>query len=114
MSDTVNRILLLAKERGVKQSFITQLIGGYRGKVTDWKNGKSSPSKNELKIIADFFNVSVSYLLGEEKEIKLPSQKDKDNIFSYLERASEDLTSDELNQVLQYINFLKSQRNCTD
>lgn len=62
---TIDRILQLAKERGIKQTYLNSLIGGYRGKITDWKNGKSTPNENELKIIADYFNVSVDYLKGK-------------------------------------------------
>ena len=61
--ETVERILDLAKKKGVKQSFLSDLIGGYRGKITDWKNGKSKPSSKDLELISDFFGVSVNYLL---------------------------------------------------
>lgn len=52
-------VLSLAKEKGIKISFLNDLIGGYRGKLTDWKNGKTSLTENELSIITD-------YLLGKE------------------------------------------------
>jgi hypothetical protein len=52
-------VLSLAKEKGIKLSFLNDLIGGYRGKLTDWKNGKTSLTENELSIITD-------YLLGKE------------------------------------------------
>lgn len=47
-------ILSLAKEKGIKISFLNDLIGGYRGKLTDWKNGKTSLTENELSIITDY------------------------------------------------------------
>lgn len=53
-------ILSLAKERGIKISFLNDLIGGYRGKLTDWKNGKTTLTETELKTISD-------YLLGNEQ-----------------------------------------------
>ena len=34
---------------------------------SDWKNGKSKPKSDKLQAIADFFNVSVDYLMtGKE------------------------------------------------
>jgi transcriptional regulator with XRE-family HTH domain len=57
----VGKILKLAKERGVKQSHLNDLIGGYRGKITEWKNGKSSPTEHELKILSDFFHVPYEF-----------------------------------------------------
>ena len=31
--------------------------------LSDWKNGKSTPKQNKLKIIADYFKVSLEYLM---------------------------------------------------
>ncbi|MDF2485687.1 MAG: helix-turn-helix protein [Herbinix sp.] len=36
---------------------------------TDWKNGKSSPKNEKLKLIADFFGVSVDYLSGNTNKV---------------------------------------------
>lgn len=52
-------ILSIAKEKGIKISFLNDLIGGYRGKLTDWKNGKTSLTETELSTITN-------YLLGKE------------------------------------------------
>lgn len=73
--DVVNNIIKLAKQRGIKQSFLNELIGGYRGKITDWKNGKSKPTDDELNTIAEYFNVSINYLLGETDD-PMPPKKD--------------------------------------
>lgn len=41
--------------------------------LSDWKNGKSTPKQDKLKLIAEFFNVSIDYLMtgkdGEKPEI---------------------------------------------
>lgn len=47
-------ILNLAKEKGVKLSYLNTLIKGYRGRLTDWKNGKTTLTEDELKIITDY------------------------------------------------------------
>jgi len=79
----ISEIFLLAKEKGVKISFLNELIGGYRGKLTECKNGKSKLSENEIKIITD-------YLLGNEK--KSLSEKDKliAEVVSMLNAKSDD------------------------
>ena len=61
-------VLNLIEERGVKQAFVEGLIDSYRGKLTEWKKGKSSPTIPELTTIAGFFGVSVDYLLGNTSE----------------------------------------------
>ncbi len=48
----------VAKETGIAQSVFSS-----------WKTGISTPKQDKLKKIADYFNVSVEYLMtGEEKE----------------------------------------------
>jgi len=71
---SVEIVLELIEERGVKQAFIEGLLDGYRGKLTEWKKGKSSPTLSELKIIAAYFDVSVDYLLGNTNERNTASQ----------------------------------------
>jgi len=71
---SVETVLELIEERGVKQAFVEGLLDGYRGKLTEWKKGKSSPTLPELKIIADYFDVSVDYLLGNTSERNTPFQ----------------------------------------
>lgn len=34
--------------------------------LSDWKTGKSKPKADKLKILADYFGVSVEYFLNEE------------------------------------------------
>ena len=46
---------------------------------SDWKNGNSTPKQDKLKKIADYFGVSLSYLMtGEEPENEQPYYLDDD------------------------------------
>ena len=54
---------------GVTPYKIYKETGIARSTLSDWKNGKSTPKQDKLKLIADFFNVSVDYLMtGKESE----------------------------------------------
>lgn len=61
----LERMLFLLKKQGKKQSYIEEKLGSYRGKVTEWKNGKSSPTNEEIKVIAELLDTTEAYLLGE-------------------------------------------------
>ena len=37
--------------------------------LSDWKNGKSTPKQDKLKLIADYFSVSVDYLKISAEEL---------------------------------------------
>lgn len=81
------------------------------------------PSADKLLKIADYFKVSVDYLLSGEDTPKAPPARDPEEAeidsqitgikyaLSSLDRdAIGDLTMGEKKDVLKFINFLKSQR----
>ncbi|MBP3508774.1 helix-turn-helix domain-containing protein [Oscillibacter sp.] len=58
----------LIEERGITPYRVYKETGVAQSTLSDWKNGKGTPSADKLKKIADFLNVSVDYLLtGKEK-----------------------------------------------
>lgn len=58
----------LIEERGITPYRVHKETGVAQSTLSDWKNGKGTPSVDKLKKIADFLGVSVDYLLtGKEK-----------------------------------------------
>ena len=51
-------------------SKVAEEIGLSRPAVSSWKTGKAKPSDVTILKIAEYFNVSIDYLLGESEEIK--------------------------------------------
>lgn len=67
--------------------------------LSNWKNGKSEPSAKTLQKLADFFNVSVDYLLtGEEpnKETSNLTRRDTKEITEMLNNMEDLLKQDGL------------------
>lgn len=64
-----DEIFKLVKEKGIKISYLNNLIGGYRGKLTDWKNGKTSLTNDELKVISDYLleNTNISWKFNPDE-----------------------------------------------
>ncbi len=70
---TFERIEKLRKEAGLSQGKLEKELGFSNGSISKWKN--STPKVERLQKLADFFGVSVEYLMtGKEDE-----QKEKDN-----------------------------------
>lgn len=59
----------LCKSKGVSLSKAAEQIGLSRTSVVKWKSG-TTPSGATLTKIADYFGVSVDYLLGNEQKEK--------------------------------------------
>lgn len=66
---TLNHVINTIKESGLTLRFVEEQLGAYRGKLTDFKNGKTSLSESELIKIAKLCNKTLDYLTtGEQKE----------------------------------------------
>ena len=68
MSDTVQRIFQLMEQRHVSAYRVSQETGISQAPISGWKTGKSNPKQDALEQLADYFGVSVDYLLGRSSE----------------------------------------------
>ena len=61
------RIKDLMKSEKLTQMQLTRALGVGQSSVSDWINAKSEPSIENLWKLADFFDVSVDYLIGRKE-----------------------------------------------
>lgn len=61
------RLKELRIEKGLKQEEIATKLGVTQRKVSYWETGKIEPDLLHLGKIAEFFDVSVDYLLGRKE-----------------------------------------------
>lgn len=72
------RLKDLRKEKGVLQKELAYAINRTRACISSWEQGKTEPSIDDLLKIADFFEVTVDYLVGREGCFeKQPDEKNK-------------------------------------
>lgn len=62
----------LRKQKGLSQATLAKEIGAAQVSVSDWEKGRFEPSLEMLSKLADYFDVSINYLLGKE-ETALPA-----------------------------------------
>lgn len=62
----VDRLIGLMDERNLKPAQMTRELGISGSSFTDWKKGKGSPSLEIVVKFADYFNVSLDYLVRGE------------------------------------------------
>jgi len=95
------RFYELCKERGETPNSVARKIGGSSGSVTAWKKG-TVPRGVTLTKLADYFNVSVDYLIcqtddranseaAENKKTPVLTEKDERDIAKNLEAIMADL-----------------------
>ncbi len=59
-----SRVKELRNKKGVSQTVIAQLLGVTKTQISDIENAKTSTSLEKAVALADFFDVSLDYLVG--------------------------------------------------
>lgn len=80
----VERIKLLCDERGETLASLEKKLGFGNATIRKWDN--AAPSGDRLAKVADFFDVSIDYLMGREKS---PDESELDGIFFRLKKGLE-------------------------
>lgn len=63
----------LLNERGITAYKVAQETGVTTATLSSWKKGRYTPKREKLQKIADYFGVTVDYLMtGEEKAEEIP------------------------------------------
>ena len=68
-----DKLTALRKQKGMSQEQLAELLGVSRQAVSRWECGASCPDITLLPIIADYFNVSIDYLLERTDNPKINS-----------------------------------------
>lgn len=114
--NTIEKIIDLMQNKKVNAINLTNMCGLNHSAITDWKSGKAKPSADALTKIADYFNVSVDYLLGRDEK-KEPSTE-AEGIVQRLTKIIDDkyskdelksMTDDDLNLISDiFIDTIKN------
>ena len=67
----------LLQKRGVTPYKVSKETGVTQTSLSNWKSGRNTPSAKTLQKMADYFGVTVGYLMGTEEEE--PNATDKEN-----------------------------------
>ena len=103
--DVLNRILLLLEEKHIQQRDLSDFLGLSKNTMTGWKSGCCTSYMKHLPKIAEFLNVSVDYLLGNEKHKNAESLE-----FTYAlyNEMTHDLSEEQIAQLKQFADFLRN------
>lgn len=62
----MNRIAELRKKNNMSQAALGKIIGVAQNTICNWENGKREPDFQSIQKLANYFAVSVDYLLGRD------------------------------------------------
>ena len=64
MNEITSRLLEVLKKHGLSDQAICRTLNANRNKVDDWRKSKSTPTLEDIKVLAASLSVSADYLLG--------------------------------------------------
>ena len=99
----------LMKEHNVTAYKVSKETGIATSTLSDWKKGRSTPKQDKLQKIADYFNVTIDYLLTGNN----PEKKERD--YSLTIKEQEDI-DDEAKKIIEELtmSFSKNKDSLTD
>ena len=122
-----DRIFEIMKEKELTAYRVSKDTGISQASLADWRKGRSKPKIDKLQKLSEYFGVSIQYLTGESDQIDDTQQIQAPNGYyvdketaAYAEMlrtrpgarllfsAAKDISKDDLQKAVEYIEFLKS------
>ena len=102
------RLTELLKDNNMYQNDLAQHVGYTTQAISRWCRGETEPDLKTLKKIANFFNVSIDYLVGNEKSANNDIVQEKNALKKALIEAgymkeNEDLSKEELERLMKFV-----------
>ncbi|MCG0275625.1 MAG: helix-turn-helix domain-containing protein [Thermosediminibacteraceae bacterium] len=88
------RIKSLREERKITQQELARYLGVSQKTISNYENGERSPDPDTLRKIADYFDVTVDYLLGRSNHRRL-TRKDERDIEKIIEETRQRIENTE-------------------
>ncbi len=96
----------LCKKKGKTPTGVAIELNVSRATVNYWKNG-NVPKQDTLIKIANYFNVSVDYLLGNEKQKNPTTDSDEMLMFALYGGDNADITPGMLEDVRNFAQYIR-------
>lgn len=88
MDTLIRKIEEIAKIKGIKGTQLGQMLGLKKSPLTDWRNGHSKPTLEQIIKICDFFAITPNELLGIKNEHNYTLSEEEQQIIDYFRICS--------------------------
>lgn len=102
----MNRLKELREERELNQSDIAKKLNISTAAYSYYENEKRDIPTNVLKLLSEFFNCTIDYLLGKTNIRNIEDEFK----FAY-HKEIEGLTEDEIKEALEFYKMVKNRKN---
>ena len=96
-----NKFKVLRTRYGMTQNDIAKHLGISQQTVASWESNRTEPNIATIKLIAEYFNISVNYFFGEDNDSGDATQSPE---FFIIQRNAKQMSKTQLNKMY---NLLK-------
>ncbi len=100
------RIKDLRLQRDWTQTQLGEKISVTKASISGYENDTRSPDKDTLVKLANLFNVSTDYLLGNEKTGETPKVSKKQ--MTVAAHIDDDVSDEDMKDILSFIDYIKN------
>lgn len=106
------RLRELRKSKNMTLKDIANILNVSESAISQYENNKREMDNASLAIIADYFNVTIDYLLGRTDSPNLAIPKEMEGIgVAFSSGISMDgLNADQIEDVMNYIDYIKNKK----
>ena len=90
----------LLKINNVSAYRVSKDLGMPYSTLSEWKAGRSTPKADKLQKLADYFNVTIEYLMGNDSELE-PETEAQKKVKIMTRKAEEHLTKEESDHLVK-------------
>ncbi|EAF7059043.1 XRE family transcriptional regulator [Listeria monocytogenes] len=94
----------LCKKRGISVTMLENELGLPDNTIYQWKN--RMPNIERLQVVADYFNVSIDYLVGrtDNPTIDTDIPSEATTLAAHIDPSA---TEEDMKKILEYIDFIQ-------
>lgn len=63
-----DRLKELRQDKHIGQKALAKILNISHGAISFWENGQREPTMSSLIVLADYFDVSIDYLVGRKND----------------------------------------------
>lgn len=99
------RLTLMRHEKKLTQENLAGVLGVSKATISKYEKGAASPSYKMLWKLADFFSVSVDYLIG--KTNSFTGDPNENDLITELKGIFEEMNEEDKNKAIRILKLLK-------
>lgn len=104
------RLKELRKQKKLRQQDVADAINCSQAVYSRYENGEREPSKIVLNSLADFYNVSVDYILGRDQAEPAQNETEEEALQKENATMLSSLTPEEWQRVMDFIAGMRAKK----